>query len=774
MGLFRYLWLYISIPTMLYKTRFFFATLILGGLLFGCSATGLKSSTRLDPIDYVDPYMGNISHLLVPTFPTIHLPNGMMRVHPQRSDYASEQIAGLPVLLTSHRGVSAFSISPRRDISGLVPQVTSYSYDGEQVRPYLYETYLVEPEVKVDYAPSYRSAIYRFDYEGKAGGRHLVFSTKDGELVASGKAVFGYQQLEDSTRVYVYAETDVEPSVRSLRDPKTGNISAVTGVVRGETLCLTFPKKTVSLRYGVSYISVEQARRNVEQEIQSFELGLVAKYGRNEWSKALDKIQLEGGTPEELRVFYTSLYRTYERMICLSEDGRYWSGFDKKVHDDEGVPFYTDDWLWDTYRATHPLRILLDPVKEQQMLTSYLRMAEQSPEGWLPTFPEVTGDTHRMNGTHTIATFADAYAKGVTGFSLSAAYQASKKTLAEKSYLPWTRREKGVLSKFMDEKGYFPALHPGERETIPEVTLWEKRQSVAVSLGAAYDYWCLSQLAKFSGHDGEHADYLRRSYDYRKLFNYDKGFFHPKDSRGRFIEPFDYELSGGLGARDYYDENNAYTYRWDVQHNPADLIYLMGGRERFISLLDETLRTPLSKSKWEFYSQLPDQTGNVGQFAMSNEPSLHIPYLYNYAGAPWRTQRLVRKLIDTWFRSDLMGMPGDEDGGGMSAFVVFSMMGIYPVTPGMPVYNIGTPFFSKMTLKLASGRTFVIEAEGASSENKYIQKATLNGKPLDRPWLRHSELAAGGKLVFTMGPRPNKSWGVATPPPSAERVELTK
>ena len=162
---------------MLYKTRFLFATLILGGLLFGCSATGLKSSTRLDPIDYVDPYMGNISHLLVPTFPTIHLPNGMMRVHPQRSDYASEQIAGLPVLLTSHRGVSAFSISPRRDISGLVPQVTSYSYDGEQVRPYLYETYLVEPEVKVDYAPSYRSAIYRFDYEGKAGGRHLDFST---------------------------------------------------------------------------------------------------------------------------------------------------------------------------------------------------------------------------------------------------------------------------------------------------------------------------------------------------------------------------------------------------------------------------------------------------------------------------------------------------------------------------------------------------------------------------------------------------------------------
>jgi len=346
--------------------------------------------------------------------------------------------------------------------------------------------------------------------------------------------------------------------------------------------------------------------------------------------------------------------------------------------------------------------------------------------------------------------------------------------MAEKSYLPWTRRPKGELSEFMDREGYFPGLDIGEKETVPEVTLWEKRQSVAVSLAAAYDYWCLSQLAKFSGHDVESADYLRRSYDYRKLFNYDTGFFHPKNKKGRFIEPFNYELSGGLGARDYYDENNAYTYRWDVQHNPADLIYLMGGRERFIERLDETLRTPLSMSKWEFYSKLPDQTGNVGQFAMSNEPSLHIPYLYNYAGAPWRTQRLVRKLIDTWFRGDLMGMPGDEDGGGMTAFVVFSMMGIYPVTPGIPVYNIGTPFFSKVTLRLASGRTFVIEAEGASSENKYIQKATLNGKPLDRPWIRHSDLAAGGKLVFTMGSRPNKSWGATTPPPSAERVELTE
>ena len=746
--------------------------LLISLALYSCRGTLSSQQETLDPIDYVETNMGGISHLLVPTYPTIHLPNSMMRIHPQRADYASEQIAGLPLILTSHRGVSAFALSPRSSVADSIPTVTHYSYDAEVVRPYSYEVRLLEPEVQVSYAPAAQSALYSLTFEGEGAGRYLVLSSAEGELQAFGRTIRGYQQLEDSTRVYIYAESDITPQSYGVRGEHTGLVAMNPQQAEGRTIVLSYSQPTVRLRYGISYISVEQARRNVEREIQSYEVQLVAKAARNEWSKALGKVQVEGGTEAERRTFYTSLYRTYERMVCISEDGRYWSAFDRQVHDDAGVPFYTDDWLWDSYRAAHPLRILLDPLKEQQMLTSYLRMAEQSPEGWLPTFPEVTGDTHRMNGTHTIAPFADAYAKGLTGFNLSAAYETARRTLQEKSYLPWTRIPKGPLSEYLDKHGYFPGLRIGQQETDPRVTKWEKRQSVAVSLGAAYDYWCLSQLAKFAGHDEEAAGYLRRSYDYRQLFNYATGFFHPKDDRGQFIQPFDYELSGGLGARDYYDENNAYTYRWDVQHNPADLIYLMGGKERFIGYLDETLRTPLSKSKWEFYSTLPDQTGGVGQFSMANEPSLHIPYLYNYAGAPWRTQRLVRKLIDTWFRPDLMGVPGDEDGGGLSAFVVFSMMGIYPVTPGLPMYNIGTPFFPRVTLQLSSGRTFVIEAKETSATNKYIQSAELNGKPLDRAWLRHSELAAGGRLVLVMGSRPNKAWGANTPPPSAERIDL--
>ena len=250
------------------------------------------------------------------------------------------------------------------------------------------------------------------------------------------------------------------------------------------------------------------------------------------------------------------------------------------------------------------------------------------------------------------------------------------------------------------------------------------------------------------------------------LFNPETRFFHPKDKDGKFIEGVDYRYSGGLGARDYYDENNGYIYRWDVQHNIGDLVSLIGGNEVFTAALDSMFDTPLGMSKWQFYSFLPDHTGNVGMFSMANEPSLHIPYLYNYAGQPWKTQKRIRVLLDQWFRNDLMGVPGDEDGGGMSAFVVFSMMGFYPVTPGSPTYNIGSPVFSDVKIDLGGGNVFEIVADGASHDNKYVQSATLNGEELSGPWFDHSRITAGGVLSLKMGPKANKKWGIGNPPPS--------
>ena len=287
----------------------------------------------------------------------------------------------------------------------------------------------------------------------------------------------------------------------------------------------------------------------------------------------------------------------------------------------------------------------------------------------------------------------------------------------------------------------------------------ERRQAVAVTLAASYDTWCLAQIAKDLGRQEDAAFFLIHSTDYRNLWKKETGFFHPKDKDGNWIMPFDYKYAGGQGARDYYDENNAWTYIWDVPHNIGDLIALFGSRQAFTDKLDRLFVEGFGRPSWEFYNVLPDSTGNVGMFVMGNEPSFHIPYLYNYAGEPWKTQKRVRMLMEAWFRNDLMGICGDEDGGGMSAFAVFSSMGFYPSTPGVPNYTFGSPIFSKIALRLDNGKRFVLTAPKADHENKYIQSAKVNGKPCDKTWFSHDVLVNGGTVTLEMGDRPNKSWG---------------
>lgn len=736
-------------------------------LLASCTAGG-GTSPQKSPVDYVNPYMGNISHLLVPTYPTIHLPNSMLRVYPERADFTGDMLSGLPIIVTSHRGSSAFNLSPYQgEEAGLKP-VINYSYDHEKIHPYRYQVYLDDNNIDVDYAPSHQSAVYSITFEGQ-GPAYLVFNSRNGQLKSDGKNVSGYQFVDRKTKVYLYAETDKAPQQCGVLADNTVKYGETSVEGKDAALVMAYGNdvKQLGVRYGISFISEEQAKKNLEREIAAYDVDVVAKIARNDWNDALGKIQTQGGTDDDKTVFYTSLYRCYERPVNLSEDGRYYSAFDGKIHEDGGRPFYTDDWIWDTYRATHPLRILIDNEEESNIIHSFLLMAEQMGTNWMPTFPEVTGDSRRMNSNHAVATVIDAWKKGVRGFDLEKAYVASKKGIEEKTLIPWSAKPAGWLDDFYKEHGYIPALKPGEKETVENVSIWEKRQPVAVTLGTAYDQWCLSQIAAELGKEDEAKHYLRESYNYRNLFNPDTRFFHPKDKDGKFIEPMDYRYDGGLGARDYYDENNGYIYRWDVQHNIGDLISMIGGDKVFTSALDSMFNEPLGMSKWQFYSFLPDHTGNVGMFSMANEPSLHIPYLYNYAGQPWKTQKRIRTLLNQWFRNDLMGVPGDEDGGGMSAFVVFSQMGFYPVTPGSPTYNIGSPVFTDVKIDLGNGNTFEVKANNASEENKYVQSARLNGKVLNQPWFQHSDIAQGGLLELEMGPRANKAWGVGTPPPSA-------
>ena len=578
-----------------------------------------------------------------------------------------------------------------------------------------------------------------------------------GEIDIKDGALCGYDNFA-GIKHYFYLEFDAQPiQVDSLSH----------SLVFAE-----FPESedVVNVRYGISYIGVEQAKRNLYNEINDFNLEKLASQARDKWNDVLGKIKIEGGTEDQKTTFYTALYRAHERMINISEDGKYFSAYDGKVHEDNGVDFWVDDWVWDTYLALHPLQVLLNPEAQEQKLASYIRMYEQS--GWIPTFPCVFGDAHCMNGNHAAGVFADALNKGLR-FDVEKAFEGMKHTVMTESMIPWYRGPKTALDDFYHENGWFPALHPGEKEEFTEVGPFEQRQAAAVTTAASYDDWCIAQLAKHLGKDEDYRFFQDRSYNYRNVFNKETHFFHPKDKDGKFIEPFDYIFSGGIGARAYFDENNAWTYNWDVRHHIQDLIDLFGGNTPFIERLDQLFVEDMKMSKWQYYALHPDATGNVGQFVMGNEPSFHIPYLYNYAGQPWKTQKRIRMLMESWFRNDLMGVCGDEDGGGMSAFYVFSALGFYPVSPGVPVYTIGSPLFDKSEIQLANGKVFTMIAHGVSWENKYIQSAKLNGAEYNKTWFTHEDVMKGGTLELFMGDRPNKKWGVGegANPPSGEFVD---
>lgn len=708
---------------------------MLAVLVTGCSST----EGQPEPVDYVNTYVGNISHMLVPVHPTVSLPHSMLRVFPMRSQITDEYVKGLPLFVTGHRGGSDLFIG--------FPDV-KLNYDNEHITPYSYEAKLAESTIDVKFSVSHQSAVYNLHFADNQQ-KKLTVNAKGGSMSSSDNIVKGFHNINAATKAYVYIEFEQTPASAS-------NISE-------DVVELAFNEQDVRARYGVSFISEEQAAKNLAREIKGYDVEPLMAEGRKIWNEALGRLEVSGGSEDDLTVFYTSYYRTLERPICISEDGRYWSGEDNKVHEDGGTPYYTDDWLWDTYHSAHPLRTIIDAPLEEDILASYLRMSDENSDGWLPCFPGVGGAGRVMNCCHTIASLADAMVKGLD-INVRKAADAAIRSMHGRTVVPWSNAEAGMLDEFYWEHGYLPALNIGEKETDPNVHEFEKRQPIPVTTGTSYDCWATSLLAKKAGYTTEEEFFAKHSFDYRNLFNSKTGFFHPKDKDGNFIEPFDYNFPGGMGAREYYDENNAWVYRWDVQHNIGDLVSLMGGNERFVAQLDSMFAEPLGMDKYDFYAKMPDHTGNVGQFSMGNEPSLHVPYLYNFAGAPWKTQKRVRQMLKTWFRNDYMGIPGDEDGGGMTSFVVFSQMGFFPVTPGKAEYSIGSPVFEDCKIHLYNGKTFEVKANYVSDDNKYIQSAKLNGKPLNVPIISHQDIMAGGILELEMGPIPNKKWGQDTAP----------
>jgi predicted alpha-1,2-mannosidase len=719
----------------------------------------------LDPVDWVDPNIGGIGHLLTSVTPDVQLPHGMATISP----VAARDVTDIYLAATMRGfslGASVIMAATGRAKDLRAPILSDWDHDHDIVHPY-YGSYRLESfGIRTEYTVGPHSAFFCFTFPAGTPGVVALTPMESGNYKLAGAAAVVGEESLNGVRSYLYIETSHPAQAISIMPKDVPGGQAAEGGASALLLEFSSPANIVQIRAGLSYIGVDQARRNLEVELGARTFDVARSAARMECNSLYSRIRVKGGTEKERRIFYTGLYRSCQYMKDITEEGRYCGPFDRKVHTADGHRFYIEDNLWDTYRTRHPLAVILEPQRYDDVLASYVGMYEES--GKMPQFPSMRGDLLFMNGNHAAAMFLDGYVKGRRNFDLEKAYDGLRKVATAETVLPDTRGPATDLDRFYYEHGYYPGLRKGETETVKGVNPVMRRQAVSVTLDAAYDDWCLSQLAKALGKEEDAGYFAKRGKNYRNVFNPSTGFMAPRTSSGEFIEGINPKWSGGQAGRDYYTECNGWVNTFLVQHDIAGLIQLIGGREQFVRRLDGLFAEGYDEElKFVFLSQFPDSTGLIGQYPQGNEPSFHIPYLYNYAGAPWKTQKIVRQIMRTWYADQPLGIPGDDDNGATSAWYVFSAMGFYPVCPGRPHYVLGSPIFPECEIDLESGKTFRVVARDCSLINKYIQSAKLNGEPLDKPWFDHAALMRGGTLILEMGPEPNRLWGsspAAVPP----------
>jgi predicted alpha-1,2-mannosidase len=484
---------------------------------------------------------------------------------------------------------------------------------------------------------------------------------------------------------------------------------------------------TVQAKVGSSFTSLGEARQNLRSEIHGWDFDQVAEDARGKWNAALGRIAIDADSTKK-HIFYTALYHSMLLPRVFSDASGNYPGFagEGKVENARDFTYYTDYSLWDTFRAVHPLLTILDPLRELDMVKSLVAMGEQG--GFLPIYPAWNSYTSEMVGDHADAVIADAYAKGIRGFDAEAAYRLMKKNA---TVLPAThdlyvdgRGRRGLVSYL--KYGYIPL-----EDTIPDA--FHQNEQVSRTLEYAYDDSLVGDMAQALGHIQDAEVFHRRAQNYRNVIDPQTGFARGRHQDGSWDSPFDPTMK-----YPYITEGLPIQYTFFVPQDLPGLINLVGGREAFIRKLDTLF-------SGAYYDQ-------------GNEPSHHIAYLYDHAGAAWKTQQHVRNVMEKQYADSPSGLAGNDDAGQMSAWYCLSALGFYPVTPGSTEYEIGTPLFDDVMIRLDSGKRFHIHASGASGEKPYIRSATLNGTPLKRYWITHSEIVSGGDLVFEMSSSPNLDW----------------
>lgn len=712
-------------------------------------------------INYVDPFIGTGGH--GHTYPGATLPFGMMQLSPDTGiegwdwcsgyHYSDNSIMGFSHTHLSGTGATDYAdilFMPTVGVLKFLPGSkekpgegyrSRFKHENEKASPGYYSVYLDDYKVKAELTVSMRSGLHKYTFP-KTLDANIIIDLKHG-LDSDSEAMIkftGMNRVEGMRKSHGWAKEHTVYFAAEFSKPFTSygtvldeklnenNIEASGKNVKGYVRFATNNGEVVLVRIGISAVSIEGARNNLDKEIPYFNFEKTKQNAQKVWEKELSRIQVESKNEDRKKIFYTALYHTMITPNLFTDvDGKYF-GMDRNIHTAKGFDYYTVFSLWDTFRAEHPLFTIINRKRAGDFVKTLL--AKYNEIGLLPVWELASNETWCMIGYHSVPVIFDAYMKGIRGYDAKSALDAMKVS-AE-------RNQHG--QKLYRERGYIPAD--------------KENESVSKTLEYSYDDWSIAQLAKAIGAKEDYEKYNQRSLFYRNLFDKSTGFMRGKMSDGSWITPFEPKA-----VTQQYTEANAYQYNFFVPHDIKGMINLHGGNENFVNKLDG-LFAESDKLEGRFQ---PDISGLIGQYAHGNEPSHNFAYLYNYAGEPWKTQEHVREIMQKMYTSNPDGLSGNDDCGQMSAWYVFSAMGFYPVTPGQNTYAIGSPIFDKITINLENGKKFVISTKKNSEQNKFIQIASLNGTVYQHSYITHEQIMNGGELVFVMNDKPNKSWGTDNP-----------
>jgi predicted alpha-1,2-mannosidase len=711
------------------------------------------SKMQTDYTQFVDPYIGSDYHGHV--FVGANVPFGAVQLGPKNPNrgwdwcsgyhysdsvligFAHTQLSGTDLgdLLFMPVGSDFEAVFTEHDEH---PWKANYTHDVEIVEPGYYAIEIEKYNIGVELTTTERVGFHKYNFKDEGDSKIVIdleYGTGWDKLVKGEITQIDENSIQGfrfstgwATDQRLFYHTQFSKKIKNLKVIRQSDVLGIyTAIVEFEG------NGELLLKTALSPVSSENALKNMMAEITDetgrWDFDAVHKMAMAKWNAELAKIHIETGSLADKRTFYTALYHTMIAPSLFNDaDGTY-RGTDKEVYENPGFDNYSVFSLWDTYRAAHPLFTLVQPNRVNDFVNSLLAAYDQ--QGKLPVWHLKGNETNTMVGYHSVPVIADAYMKGFRGFGAEKAFQAMKNTAL--------MDERGL--DYVKTNGFIPAESGVE--------------SVARALEYAIDDWCIAAMAKAMGKTEDYELFAKRAKYYEFYFDKEIRFMRGKMGDGSWRTPFDPIHSAH--REDDFCEGNSWQYTWLVPHDVEGLIQLHGGEEAFVTKLDSLFIIPSDQVE----GASVDITGLIGQYAHGNEPGHHIPYLYAFAGQQWKTAEKVREICTTMYTDQPDGLCGNEDCGQMSAWYIFSAMGMYPVNPANGAYVFGSPLFDKAEINLPEGKKFTFVVENNSKENIYIQSLTLNGEPYTQSFITHKQMMEGGKLVFKMGSKPNKEFGNA-------------